>query len=334
MSLKGPGASVWDAKRLRMATDAAGVALWSWNVGTDAIALDERARNLWGVSKDEPVSFEVLSARIHPEDLDKVRSAFEASRALPKSYEIDFRIRHDDGIRWISTRGMGDDTGMVDKILFGVFLDVTERKEAEEARDLMAGEMSHRVKNLFALASSLTAIAARSANTTTEMARDLMQRLTALGRAHDLLHPAPDQADDGAVLLNNLLAALLAPYDDAGAVGGRIRISTPDVRVGQTAATTLALVVHEITTNSVKYGALSLPDGTLDISCTALDSDVTLIWTERGGPSLADPRGPASFGTKLITRSVSGQLGGSVVFDWPVEGAILTLRMSRARLAR
>ena len=87
MSLKGPGASVWDAKRLRMATDAAGVALWSWNVGTDAIALDERARNLWGVSKDEPVSFEVLSARIHPEDLDKVRSAFEASRALPKSYD-------------------------------------------------------------------------------------------------------------------------------------------------------------------------------------------------------------------------------------------------------
>ena len=334
MSLKGPDASVWDAKRLRMATDAAGVALWSWNVGTDAIALDERARNLWGVSKDEPVSFEVLSARIHPEDLEKVRSAFEATRALPKSYEIDFRIRHDDGIRWISARGMGDDTGMDGKILFGVFLDVTERKEAEEARDLLAGEMSHRVKNLFALAASLTAIAARSADTTTEMARDLIQRLTALGRAHDLLRPALDQADDGAVLLNNLLAALLGPYDDAGAVGGRIRISMPDVRVGQTAATTLALVVHEMTTNSVKYGALSLPDGTIDISCAVSDGEVVLTWAERGGPPLADTRGPASFGTKLITRSVTGQLRGSVEFDWPIEGAIVTLRMSRSRLAR
>ena len=334
MSWEGSDASVWDAKRLRMATDAAGVALWSWNVGTDEIALDERAHNLWGVPRGESVSFEVLSARIHPEDLDKVRSAFEATRALPKSYEIDFRIGHDDGIRWISARGMGEDTGVVDKILFGVFLDVTERKEAEEARELLAGEMSHRVKNLFALASSLTAIAARSANTTTEMARDLMQRLTALGRAHELLRPASDQAADGAVLLNDLLAALLAPYDDAGTVGDRIRISMPDVRVGQTAATTLALVVHEMTTNSVKYGALSLPGGTLDISCTAPGGEVALTWTERGGPPLADPRRPASFGTKLITRSVTGQLGGSVVFDWPVEGAVVTLRMSRTRLAR
>ena len=334
MSGTGSSDPVWDVERLRIATDAAGVALWSWNVDTDEVALDERAHALWGVPSDKPVTFEILSARIHPEDLDKVRTAFETTRALPSSYEIDFRIQHDDGIRWISARGMGDDIGMVGKVMFGVFLDVTGRKEAEEARELLAGEMSHRVKNLFALASSLTTIAARSANTTAEMAHDLTHRLTALGRAHDLLHPAADHEDDKALRLKTLLAALLAPYDDAGAVGGRIHLSMPDVHVGQAAATTLALVVHELTTNSVKHGALSLPDGKLDISCTAPGGEVALIWTERGGPLLAAPRGPDGFGTKLLTRSVIGQLGGSITFDWPTEGAVITLHMSRARIAR
>ena len=333
MSWEGSSALVWDAERLRIATDAAGVALWSWNVDTGELALDERAHGLWDVPKDRPVTFESLSARIHPEDLDNVRSAFEATRALPSSYEIDFRIRHGDDIRWISARGMGDHIGMVGRSMFGVFLDVTGRKEADEARELLAGELSHRVKNLFALASSLTAIAFRSATTTTEMARDLTQRLTALGRAHDLLRPAPGRGNDNTALLEDLLAALLAPYDDKGVVGGRIRIFVPDVRVGQTAATTLGLVVHELATNSIKYGALSQPSGTLDISCMAYDSELAVIWREKGGPTIVAPKMSEGFGTKLITRSVSGQLGGCVTFEWPTEGVVVTLRLSKARIA-
>ncbi len=71
---------VWDANRLRIASDAAGVALWSWNVDTNSIAMDERARGLWDVASGETVTFEELSARIHPEDLDRVRAAFAATR--------------------------------------------------------------------------------------------------------------------------------------------------------------------------------------------------------------------------------------------------------------
>ena len=74
---------VWDANRLRIATDAAGVALWSWNVDTNQIALDERAHGIWGVSGNKGlVTFEALSARIHPEDLDRVRAAFNATRDI------------------------------------------------------------------------------------------------------------------------------------------------------------------------------------------------------------------------------------------------------------
>jgi len=146
MSSEQSSAPVWSAKHLRVATDAAGVALWSWNVDTDAITMDERAFSMWGVPKVEPVTFEDLSAHIHPHDLGRVRAAFAATRPLLGAYDIDFRILVGDEIRWIAARGQGDDDGIVGRIMFGVFLDVTQRKQAEEAHELLAGEMSHRVR--------------------------------------------------------------------------------------------------------------------------------------------------------------------------------------------
>ena len=324
---------IWDAERLRMATNAAGVALWSWNVDTDEIALDERGHRLWGVPQDKHVTLEDLSARIHPTDLDKVRSAFAATRATLGEYEIEFRILDGDEVRWISARGQGDDVGIINRILLGIFLDVTRRKQAEEAREMIAGEMSHRVKNLFAIASALTAIAARSTATTTEMARDLTQRLTALGRAHDLVRPIPGQAKDKGSLLGDLLTVLLSPYDENGTTGDRVHVIVPELHVGERAATTLALVVHELATNSIKYGALSAVNGRLGISCAAHNDGVELIWMERGGPRVATPAGPLGFGSKLMARSVSGQLGGSIKVEWPTAGLVVTLGMSKARLA-
>ncbi len=333
MSWEGSSALIWDAERLRIATDAAGVALWSWNVDTDEIALDERAHGLWGVPRNGSVTFEQLSAHIHPEDTARVRSAFQGTRAILGAYEIDFRILHGDDIRWISARGQGDDIGIVGRVMFGVFLDVTERKQAEDARELLAEEMSHRVKNLFSIASALTAIAARSAATTTEMARDLTQRLTALGRAHDLIRSIPGGKESKA-FLGDLFSVLLAPYDETGHLGPRVHVTMPEIPVGDVAATTLALVVHELATNSIKYGALSAADGQLDVSCTSHDGKVVVLWTERGGPPCSAPTGVPGFGSKLVSQSMSGQLGGSIRYQWPVEGVVITLRMRKSRLAK
>ena len=149
-----PGA--WDARHLRLAVDAAGIALWSWNVDTDRLTMDERAFRLWGMPPTSHVTFEDLSAHIHPADRDRVRAAFAATRAVLGPYEIDFRIMVGDEVRWISARGQGEDVGIVDRVMFGIFLDVTGRKQAEEGNELLAGEMSHRVKNLLAIASGLT----------------------------------------------------------------------------------------------------------------------------------------------------------------------------------
>lgn len=325
---------VWNEKHLRAATSAAGVALWSWNVDTDAITMDECAYDLWEVSKaEQKITFEILSQNIHPADLERVRSAFAATRAVVGAYEIDFRIRSGTDIRWISARGQGDDADIAGRVMFGIFLDVTQRKQAEEANELLAGEMSHRVKNLLHIATALTQITGRSAATKEDMARDLTERLMALGRAQELVRPMPGRKTEAA-LLGDLISVLLAPYDEKEA-SVRIRVSVPKMNVGETSSTALALVIHELATNSAKYGALSQPSGTLDVSCNVHDdNDLVVMWTERGGPPVVAPAAAlGGFGSRLMHRSMSAQLGGDIAFDWSVEGVVVALRINKARLA-
>lgn len=322
----------WREGQLRHAIEAAGVALWSWNVDSDRLTMDEQAFAMWGVPQSDSVCFEDLSAHIHPADRDRVRAAFAATRAVRGPYEIDFRILLGELVRWVSARGMGEDSGIVGRTMFGIFIDVTGRKQAEEANELLAGEMSHRVKNLLAIATGLTSITSRSTKTTTDMARELTLRLTALGRAHDLVRPI--KGDQGqAALLGDLLTVLLAPYDDLGAFSGRVRVSVPRMGVGEGAATALALVIHELATNSLKYGALSVATGVLDVSSDSQGEEVVISWTEQGGPPATAPAANSGYGANLVQRTLSGQLGGSIERDWTSEGLIVRLRMSTKSLA-
>lgn len=327
-----PEAHQWQPEQLRRAVTAAGVALWAWNVDTDGFTMDDLGFSLWGLPEGDKVTFEQLSARIHPADRDRVRSAFAATRVILGPYETDFRILIGDEVRWVSARGQGEDVGIVGRTMYGIFLDVTGRKQAEEGHELLAGEMSHRVKNLLAIASGLTVISSRSTTSCAEMAGELTGRLSALGRAHDLVRPLPSGQGDAA-LLADLLSVLLAPYDDMGAFKGRIRVAVERMGIGESAATGLALVIHELATNSMKYGALSVPVGTLDVSSVADGEDIVLTWLEHGGPEVRKPEGAGGFGSKLVQRSVAGQLGGAIDYDWEESGLIVTLRMDRSRVA-
>ena len=323
---------LWDAQCLRRAIEAAEVALWSWNVETDLFNMDDRAFAIWGIPSNAAVTFEDLSSKIHPADRDRVRAAFAATRAHIGSYEIDFRILIGNAVRWVSARGQGNDIGRVNDTVLGVFLDVTGRKQAEEGHELLAGEMSHRVKNLLTIANSLTMITSRSTTTAIDMARELTQRLTALGRAHDLVRPLP-RHEGKAALLGDLFAILLAPYDDNGAFDGRIRVAVPRMSVGEATATTMALIVHELATNSLKYGSLSIPAGTLDISGSDGERHLTIVWLERGGPPVRPPTTARGFGNTMVARAIQNQLGGSIEYDWSPDGVAVTLVFEKALLA-
>lgn len=332
MSSDDPLDFLWRADNLRRAIHSAGVALWAWNVTDDRFTMDEQGFKLWGLANNAGVKFEDLSAHIHPADRDRVRAAFVATRGIVGPYEIDFRIMVDEEIRWVSARGLGDDAAIHDEQVFGIFLDVTGRKQAEEGHELLAGEMSHRVKNLLAIATGLTNITSHSTTTAKEMAQELTGRLAALGRAHDLVRPLPGSQGRSA-LLGDLLSVLLSPYEDLGAFSGRIRVAVPRMGVGDAAATTLSLIIHELATNSLKYGALSVDTGTLDLSSNTVGSDIELTWTERGGPQVDAPTAVEGYGSKLVQRSVFGQLRGTITYDWSAEGLIVILKLNGERLA-
>ena len=331
MSGQDSASPIWRPEHLRLAIDAARVALWSWNVDSNKFTMDERAFDLWGIPWADEVSFEELSAHIHPADRDRVRAAFTATRSVAGPYEIDFRIMLGDVVRWISARGQGADADIVAGVMFGIFLDVTGRKQAEEGHELLAGEMSHRVKNLLAIAAGLTHISSRSAKTIEDMAKGVTERLTALGRAHDLLRPLPGN-EGNAVLLGDLLSVLLAPYDDQGAFAGRIKVAVPRMGVGESTATILAMVIHELATNAVKHGSLSIDSGTLDVSSTSDDRDLFIVWAESGGPSVPTAPRMTGFGSKMIARSLSHQFDGALSYDWQASGLVVTLRLRKDRL--
>ncbi len=318
----------WSDRHLRQAIEAAGVALWSWNLDTDRLVLDDKSFTLWGLEVSADVSFEDLSARIHPADLERVRAAFEATRQIAGPYEIDFRIMFGNEIRWISTRGNGGDSERDGSQMFGIFLDVTYRKQAEEANELLAGEMSHRVKNLLTIATSLTAISSRSAKDVSGMAEALTQRLSALGRANDLVRPKHGQPA-ASVLLADLISVLLSPYEDDDRLNDRIRVSVPRVALTEPAPMALALVIHELATNALKYGALSEALGSLHITAEIHDDELVLVWMEHGGPPVAPPEEGQGFGSRMVRLSVTNQLGGTIDHDWNPKGLIVTLRLRR-----
>lgn len=183
----------WSADELRRAIKSAGVALWTWIIDDDTFVMDAKAYELWDIAVETDLTFEHLSAKVHPADRDRVRAGFVATRAIDGPFEIDFRIlTNASDVRWISARGEGNDGDAATKKMTGIFLDVTGRKQAEEGHELLAGEMSHRVRNLLALAAGLTNITSRSTATKEEMAKQLTQRLTALGRAQELVRPLPN----------------------------------------------------------------------------------------------------------------------------------------------
>ena len=321
----------WSNEHLRLAVEAACVALWSWNVDDNTFNMDERGFRLWGLEQADSVQFEEMSANIHPADRDRVRAAFIATRSVDGPYEIDFRIMVGDEIRWISARGRGADAGIVDRTMFGIFLDVTGRKQAEEGSELLAGEMSHRVKNLLAIASSLTTFTSRSSASVGQMTQELTRRLAALGRAHDLVRPLPG-SQGKAALLGDLISVLVAPYDDQGAFSGRIRVAVPRMGVGERTATALAMVFHELATNSAKHGALSSEAGALDISGFTSEDTLTLVWAETGGPPIEQRPVMGGFGSRMVSSNLSGPLGGTIDYDWLPTGLVATLTMRLSAL--
>ena len=166
--------------------------------------------------------------------------------------------------------------------------DITERRRAEEQQRLLLREMDHRVKNLFALASGVVGLSARSATTTEELASAVRDRLAALAQAHALTLPVTSEGGkriEQSTTLHALIRTIFRPTNGGRTTAGaRVTISGPDIPIAGGSVTSFALLLHEFATNAAKYGALSTPAGHIDIDCSEDDGQFALTWTERGGP--------------------------------------------------
>jgi two-component sensor histidine kinase len=176
--------------------------------------------------------------------------------------------------------------------------------------------MNHRIKNLFAIAGSIVALSAREADTPEALARSAEERLAALGRAHELTLTRPSNeaslTDPKPTTLHALIQAILLPFANSGGEE-RANITGADIPIDANHITALALIFHEFAINAAKYGALSVPEGRIDIECVEDEGRFRLDWKERGGPDIPQASDVSGFGSLLIHTTVRHQLGGEIV---------------------
>ena len=300
--------SDWTLERFMGTIHEGRVALWSWDPVRRVARLDDLAREFWGGLSDPSVGLSELFARILPEDRDAARAAWLASATSEEPYEFRFRIRREGADRWIAARGAGGNRGRDGADVLAVFIDITALAEAEEAQGVIAREMAHRVKNLFAVVNALVSISLREGATAEEGIALARRRIDALSRASGTtLHDSR-----GGVEAHALMRTVLAPYRE------RIVVTGDDMFLDQGQVTSVGLILHELATNALKHGALSRDGGRIEIALSHAGDRREIAWREHGGPDVTQPTS-TGFGSTLIGRMATSA-GGTIERDWRPDG--------------
>jgi two-component sensor histidine kinase/ActR/RegA family two-component response regulator len=219
-----------------------------------------------------------------------------------------------------SLRVLLEQAGIDAKILLAqAGIDAKEREAADKLQELIVGELHHRIKNTLATVSAIASQSLRTATSIEHGQQAIEGRLVALGRAHDLLM----QVSWANTSLANTIRNATEPYDNQGA--GHFSIVGPDIEITSGALIALAMTLNELCTNTTKFGALSVPDGRVEIAWSVDETTqrVRLTWTEKGGPAVAAPT-RKSFGTRMM-GSLGQQLNGQVQLVYEPGGFVYIL---------
>lgn len=311
--------------RLKLAIDAARMAIWESDNTTRTIKSSPELNQLLGFPPDVSPTTEDVQSRYAPGERKRLHQvAREAIERGEQYVETELQITHPDGFpRWLLIRAelLNEREGMPTRAV-GVALDITERKRAEEHQQLLINELNHRVKNTLTTVQSIATQSLRNAETAAE-ARDAVEgRLFALSRAHDVL---TRENWEGAYL-REVVHKALEPFQAER--GDRFDVSGSDIRLPPRIALALAMALQELGTNAVKYGALSSEDGRIAIDWTVADESdgprLLMTWRENDGPPVVTPE-YRGFGTRLIERNLAQELNGSVEIDFAPKGVICTI---------
>jgi PAS domain S-box-containing protein len=289
------------------------------------LRVNEAILSIVGGTREELLGWK-LFGRTHPDDRDVDGELYRKQIAGEIGfYSIEKRfIRRDGRMIWMGVRSSSvrDPSG---KFLYGVRVvqDITERKEAEARQKLLIDELNHRVKNTLATVQSLAAQTARGTTSTEAFHQAFEGRLIALSQAHDQLTRQRWQSADFRDIVKGATAPHLSRPDEQIAIEGET------VTVSPRTALTMALVLHEMTTNAAKYGALSAPKGRIEIGWRVEPRPpksplLHIEWRERNGPPVEAPAKPG-FGSRFIQGSVTAELRGSVRMNFNPDGLHCTI---------
>lgn len=302
--------------RLELALEATELGIWEYDVKADRVDWDERTRALFGVGPQAPIDYATYASRVHPDDFPAVRAAYEAalSGADDGRYVVEHRTSDRTGAwRWVrgAARVIFDAAGEPVRIL-GTTQDITEQVLARERQALLVAELNHRVKNNLATVQAIASHTLRASRGDMREFHDAFQdRLLSLARGHELLTRTNWETPH----LAEALQIALEPFERAAISIAEAPVS---VRLKPELAISMVMVLHELATNSAKYGALSCDGGDVLISWSVADSSVVVDWRERGGPPVKRPT-RHGFGTRLKDAALRG-FGGVVHSEFAPEG--------------
>ena len=286
-------------------------------------SVNHEAERLFGYAHDELIGHNVKilttapDAERHDCYLARYLRTGEA-RIIGSGREVTGRRK--DGSTFPLFLSIGQFTLEGERHFTGIVRDITERKRAEDRQRLLAAEVDHRAKNLLATIQAMVLMTKRDAVSVADFAGTLVGRLHALGRAHDLL--ARDKWTGASV--HEVIRNEFQAY--AGADGARVSVVGEDAPLSARSAQTLSLALHELTTNAAKYGALSVPEGRVEIRSTVNGQELRLTWTETGGPEVRPPA-TQGFGSVIVERSIAHELGGDAELHFEPSGLRCNMRI-------
>jgi len=303
--------------QLALAAKAALVGSYSYDVSTDTLQVSEGYAALHDLPEGTTeITRADWQAGMHLEDLDRVEEMRRrAMRERRGEFETEYRIvRRDGEVRWIESRSFvcyGGD-GSAQRVV-GVNIDVTERKQAEEHRNILNAELDHRVKNVLATVGAIIRHTQHSTPSMGDFVTALEQRIESLAGTHELL----SHSNWRGVALTEVIEREFAPY-----AGDNAELSGPSVTLRAEAAQAVAMVLHELTTNSAKYGAFSREAGRVRLSWhwpQTTREHLVVDWHEVGGPPILAPP-PSGYGSSIIRELLPFELGGAVELAFAPNG--------------
>lgn len=313
--------------RLRLAQEAGGIGVYERDLVAGRAHWSAQMFQVWGLDpagRSPWVDDADYTSLILPEDMEAHRSRRTAMRDDPavSRFSTEYRIRRPDSgeVRWIASRGeyVRDSTGRA-VLVRGTNHDITDRKRGEERQLLLMREVDHRAKNALAVVQAVLKLTRR--DDPEAYARAVEGRIAALSRVQALLSEVRWTSADLRTLLEGELAPFLTDL-------ARVTLSGPTVGLPSETVQPLAMAAHELATNALKHGALSVPGGRVSVSwhiSPTADHPLELHWTETGGPQVQGPPVRQGFGTRVLDGTVRGQLGGTVSLNWNAEGLVCRL---------